>query len=96
MFDETGRAAYERVENAARLVRYGCDCYAYCMLAAGHIDIVVEQGLQPYDVAALIPIIEGAGGVVTAWDGGPAAQGGSVVAVGDRRLHDQVLALLNG
>jgi myo-inositol-1(or 4)-monophosphatase len=96
LFDEAGRAAYERVERAARLARYGCDCYAYCMLAAGHIDIVVEQGLQPYDVAALIPIIEGAGGLVTTWDGGPAGQGGSIVAVGDRRLHDPVLALLNG
>jgi myo-inositol-1(or 4)-monophosphatase len=93
-FDDAGRAAYERVEDAARLARYGCDSYAYCMLASGHIDIVVEQGLQPYDVAALIPIIEGAGGIVTTWDGGSAARGGSVVALGDRRLHDPVLALL--
>ena len=96
LFDEAGRAAYERVEAAVRIARYGCDCYAYCMLAAGHIDIVVEQGLQPYDIVALIPIIEGAGGLVTSWNGGPAGRGGSVVAVGDRRLHDPVLALLNG
>ena len=95
LFDEAGRAAYERVEHAVRLARYGCDCYAYCMLAAGHIDIVVEQGLQPYDIVALVPIIEGAGGLVTAWDGGSAAKGGSIVAVGDRRLSDPVLALLN-
>ena len=95
LFDAAGRAAYERVEMATRLARYGCDCYAYCMLAAGHIDIVVEQGLQPYDVVALIPIIEGAGGLVTTWDGAPAGQGGSIVAVGDRRLHDPVLTLLN-
>src|SRR3954447_6652778 len=88
LFDEAGRTAYERVEDAVRLARYGCDCYAYCMLAAGHIDIVVEQGLQPYDVAALIPIIEGAGGIVTTWAGASAARGGSVVALGDRRLHD--------
>ncbi len=95
LFDETGNAAYERVERAVRLARYGCDCYAYCMLAAGHIDIVVEQGLRSYDVVALIPIIEGAGGLVTAWDGGSAAEGGSIVAVGDRRLHDPILTLLN-
>jgi histidinol phosphatase-like enzyme (inositol monophosphatase family) len=95
LFDEAGRAAYERVEAAARLARYGCDCYAYCMLAAGHIDIVIEQGLQPYDIVALIPIIEGAGGLVTTWDGGSAAKGGSIVAVGDRRLHDPVLTLLS-
>ena len=66
------------------------------MLAAGHIDLVVESGLKPYDIVALIPIIEGAGGVVTGWDGGSAARGGSIVAAGDRRLHEAALALLNG
>ena len=86
--------AYDRVESVARLARYGCDCYAYCMLAAGHIDLVVESGLKPYDIAALIPIIEGAGGVVTAWDGGSAAGGGSIVASGDRRVHAAALGLL--
>jgi histidinol phosphatase-like enzyme (inositol monophosphatase family) len=88
--------AYDRVESVARLVRYGCDCYAYCMLAAGHIDLVVESGLKPYDIVALIPIIEGAGGVVTAWDGGSAADGGSIVASGDRRVHVAALELLGG
>jgi histidinol phosphatase-like enzyme (inositol monophosphatase family) len=88
--------AYDRVESVARLARYGCDCYAYCMLAAGHIDLVVESGLKPYDIVALIPIIEGAGGVVTAWDGGSAAHGGSIVASGDRRVHAAALELLGG
>jgi myo-inositol-1(or 4)-monophosphatase len=88
--------AYDRVESVARLARYGCDCYAYCMLAAGHIDLVVESGLKPYDIVALIPIIEGAGGVVTAWDGGSAADGGSIVACGDRRVHVAALELLGG
>jgi histidinol phosphatase-like enzyme (inositol monophosphatase family) len=88
--------AYDRVESVARLARYGCDCYAYCMLAAGHIDLVVESGLKPYDIVALIPIIEGAGGVVTAWDGGSAASGGSIVASGDRRVHAAALELLGG
>ncbi|MGJ3263317.1 MAG: histidinol-phosphatase [Salinarimonas sp.] len=90
------RAAFERVEAAARNVRFGFDCYAYCMLAAGHIDCVVEAGLAPYDVVALIPIIEGAGGVVTSWDGGDASQGGAIVAAGDRRVHAEALRLLAG
>lgn len=96
LFEGDALRAYDRVESATKLARYGCDCYAYCMLAAGHIDVVVESGLKAYDIAALIPIIEGAGGVVTAWDGGSAANGGAVVAVGDRRLHEPVLALLQG
>ena len=64
------------------------------MVAAGHADVVVEAGLQPYDIVALIPIIEGAGGRVTNWEGGSAANGGRVVASGDPRLHDLVLAKL--
>lgn len=95
MFTGLQLEAYDRVEREVRLARYGCDCYAYCMLAAGHIDLVVEAGLKPYDIVALIPIIEGAGGVVTGWNGGSAAGGGSVVAAGDRRLHDAALRLLN-
>ncbi|WP_349368251.1 histidinol-phosphatase [Salinarimonas sp.] len=90
------RAAFERVEGAARNVRFGFDCYAYCMVAAGHIDVVVEAGLQPYDIVALVPIIEGAGGVVTSWDGGDPAQGGAIVAAGDRRVHEETLKLLAG
>lgn len=96
LFGGEALRAYDRVESVAKLARYGCDCYAYCMLAAGHIDVVVESGLKPYDIVALIPIIEGAGGVVTAWDGGPASDGGSIVAIGDRRLQGAVLELLNG
>jgi myo-inositol-1(or 4)-monophosphatase len=96
LFAGEERAAYDRVEAAVRLPRYGCDCYAYCMVAAGHADVVVEVGLQPYDIVALIPILEGAGGRITDWAGGSAAGGGKVVATGDRRLHDQVLAKLSG
>ena len=77
-----------------KLARYGCDCYAYCMLAAGHIDLVIETGLKPYDIVALIPIIEGAGGIVTSWDGGSAAQGGRIIAAGDRRVHAAAIELL--
>jgi myo-inositol-1(or 4)-monophosphatase len=64
------------------------------MVAAGHVDLVIEAGLEPYDVVALIPIVEGAGGAMTTWTGGPAAGGGRVVASGDKRLHDKVLARL--
>jgi histidinol-phosphatase len=88
------RRAYDRVENAVRLARYGCDCYAYCMVAAGHADIVIEPDLKPYDIVALIPIVTGAGGRVTDWQGGSAATGGNVVATGDPGLHDAVLARL--
>jgi myo-inositol-1(or 4)-monophosphatase len=96
LFDEAALPGYERVEGAVKLTRYGYDCYAYCMLAAGHLDLVVESGLKSYDIVPLIPIIEGAGGIVTSWDGGPATQGGSVVACGDKRLHASVLELLRG
>ena len=71
-----------------RLTRYGGDCYSYCMLAAGHLDLVVETELKPYDIAALIPIITGAGGVVTTWEGKPAQNGGRIIAAGDPRVHE--------
>ena len=87
---------FRRVESQVRLSRYGGDCYAYCMLAAGQVDLVIETGLKPYDVLALVPIIEGAGGIITTWDGGSAAQGGDIVACGDRKLHEQTLKLLRG
>jgi myo-inositol-1(or 4)-monophosphatase len=93
---EADRDRFRRVEQAVRLSRYGGDCYAYCMLAAGHVDLVIETELKPYDVLALIPIIEGAGGVVTTWDNGRPNDGGRIIAAGDRRLHAQAMELLNG
>ncbi len=96
LFAQGAMPGYERVERAVKMTRYGYDCYAYCMLAAGHLDLVIESGLKPYDIVPLIPIIEGAGGIVTSWDGGPATQGGSVVACGDKRLHASVIELLRG
>jgi len=86
--------AFERVRRAARLARYGCDCYAYCMLASGTMDCVIESGLKPFDIAALIPIVIGAGGGVCNWQGGDASQGGQVFAYGDARVRDETLALL--
>ena len=96
MFEAGQRSIYDRIEAQVRLARYGTDCYAYCMLAAGHVDLVIEAGLQPYDIVALVPIIEGAGGIVTTWEGGSPAQGGSIVAAGDKKLHEIVLRQLQG
>ena len=96
LMNDADRAAFGRVEEAARLSRYGGDCYAYCMLAAGHVDLVIETGLKPHDVAALIPIISGAGGIITTWAGDPAEHGGRIVAAGDRGIHDAALAMLKG
>ena len=90
------RAAFGRIEQAVRLSRYGGDCYSYCMLAAGHLDLVVETELKPYDIAALIPIITGAGGIVTTWEGNPAQGGGRIIAAGDPRVHEAAIKLLAG
>src|SRR5246127_1811573 len=96
LMNEADRAAFSHVQDAARLAPYCGDCYSYCMLAAGHLDLVVETELKPYDIAALIPIVTGAGGVVTTWDGKPAQNGGRIVAAGDPRVHEEALKLLNG
>jgi len=94
LMNTTDRAKFERVEDAARLSRYGGDCYAYCMIAAGQIDLVIETEIKPYDIAALIPIITGAGGIVTTWEGKPASNGGRIIAAGDRRVHEAALKSL--
>lgn len=105
MFSGPSEAAFNRVRDAARIPLYGCDCYAYGLLAAGHCDLVVEADLKPYDYMALIPIIEGAGGRVTDWRGAPlrwdvrSAAGaeswvGEVVAAGDARAHAHAVELL--
>ena len=92
--DPADAEAYRRVEARTRLSRYGGDCYAYCALAAGFVDVVIETGLKPHDIVALAPIIEGAGGVITTWDGQDASKGGRILAAGDRRVHDEALSLL--
>ena len=96
LMKQADRAAFGKVEQAVRLSRYGGDCYAYCMLAAGHVDLVIETELKPYDILPLIPIIAGAGGIVTAWNGGSPKAGGRIIAAGDRRMHDAAMQLLNG
>jgi histidinol phosphatase-like enzyme (inositol monophosphatase family) len=86
---------YQAVERQSKLVRYGADCYAYMMLASGQIDLVIETGLKPYDILPLIPIIEGAGGIVTNWNGGPVGLDGDIIAAGDKRVHAAALHALN-
>lgn len=95
LFKDDNRKQFDRLERAVRLSRYGVDCYAFAMLAAGFADIVVEAGLQPYDIVALIPLIEKAGGIVTRRDGGPAEGGGDIVAAASPTLHRAALDLLN-
>jgi len=96
LMKEADRGFFARVERTVRLSRYGGDCYAYCMLAAGHIDLVIETELKPYDVMPLIPIITGAGGIITSWEGDGAESGGRVVVAGDARVHEAAIALLAG
>ena len=89
------RAGFEAVRDRVRLTRYGMDCYAYALVAAGHVDLVIEAGLHPYDICAPIAVIEAAGGVVTNWEGGPAHGGGRVLAASSPALHAEALALLS-
>lgn len=99
-FPEVGTAeeavAFHRLARQCRLTRYGTDCYAYALLAAGHIDLVVEAGLQAYDVQAPIAVIEAAGGIVTNWQGDPAYMGGQVLAASSAGVHAAALAALRG
>jgi histidinol phosphatase-like enzyme (inositol monophosphatase family) len=94
LFNPRERRGFDDVRSAARLTRYGLDCYAYAMVAAGHMDMVIESGLKAFDIAALIPVLHGAGGLVTDWRGGPAWSGGQVIAAGDARIHAQALDAL--
>ncbi len=95
LMKKADRAAYGRLENAVKLSRYGGDCYAYCMLAAGLIDLIVETEIKPHDIVPLIPVITGAGGIVTTWENSPAQSGGRIVAAGDKRVHEAALEILS-
>eukprot|EP00199_Chlamydomonas_sp_CCMP681_P007072 CAMPEP_0119109018 /NCGR_PEP_ID=MMETSP1180-20130426/16809_1 /TAXON_ID=3052 ORGANISM="Chlamydomonas cf sp, Strain CCMP681" /NCGR_SAMPLE_ID=MMETSP1180 /ASSEMBLY_ACC=CAM_ASM_000741 /LENGTH=298 /DNA_ID=CAMNT_0007094713 /DNA_START=231 /DNA_END=1127 /DNA_ORIENTATION=- len=110
MFSGANEISFNRVRDAVRIPMYGCDCYAYGLLAAGHADLVVEADLKPYDYMALVPIIKGAGGIVTDWTGqelcwlpspGDDAEAmksswpGEVLAAGDATCHAAALALLD-
>ena len=86
--------AFHTVEARARMSRYGGDCYLYCLLAMGCIDLCVEASLKPYDIQGLIPLVRGAGGIITTWDGGVPEDGGRIVAAGDARVHAEACRLL--
>lgn len=97
MFRGADAAAHRRLAAAVGMVRYGADCYAAAMLASGHVDLVVEAGLAPYDFCALVPIVEKAGGVASDWSGAPLDRDsdGRVVFAGDPELHEQAIVLLS-
>jgi len=96
LMNRNDRAAFGKLEDKVKLSRYGGDCYHYCMLAAGLIDVIVETEIKPYDIVAIIPVVAGAGGIVTTWDNGPAQGGGRVIVAGDKRVHAQALEILMG
>ena len=98
MFKGKDAASFARVSSAVKLTRFGADCYAYGLLAAGFVDLVLEASLKPYDFCAMVPIVEGAGGAATDWKGGnlDLASDGRILVAGDRRVHDAALALVGG
>ena len=93
-FGEEERERYFRVERACRLSRYGGDCYAYALVAMGFVDLVIETDLKRWDMAAIIPIVEGAGGLVTDWNGDPTTGEGNVIAAGDARVLAEAVKML--
>jgi len=94
-FDGAELGAWRQLRDAARVVRLGLDAYGYAMVAAGAMDLVVEAGLNAWDIEAAIPVIEGAGGLVTDWKGRPLGdKGGQVAIAGDRAALDEALVAL--
>jgi histidinol phosphatase-like enzyme (inositol monophosphatase family) len=93
-FNDVDRQLFWNVEKRCRLSRYGGDCYAYALVAMGFVDLVIETDLKRWDIAPIIPLIEGAGGIVTNWEGRPMNEGGRVVAAGDARVHAEALKIL--
>ncbi|MFQ5566906.1 MAG: histidinol-phosphatase [Paracoccaceae bacterium] len=94
MFSAREWEGYRRVESRARMARYGIDCYAYALVAAGHVDLVIEASLNAYDIAAPAALIQAAGGIVTDWQGGDCRWGGTALAAGDPVVHAEALAIL--
>ena len=96
MFKRDEPDRFRRLSQACRLTKFGGDCYLYCLLAMGFVDIVAEASLKPFDILPLVPIIKAAGGLVTSWDGGDPAAGGQILAVGDPSLHEAAVRALAG
>lgn len=86
---------FQAVADRCQLMRYGGDCYCYCLLAMGQIDLVIEADLQDHDILPLVPIVEAAGGVISNWAGEPVRSGGQIVAAATPALHRQALQVLN-
>ena len=95
IFDEASMQKFQSLTQSVRMTRYGADCYAYCQVASGQVGLVVEAGLQIYDVGALIPIIENAGGKFTDWEGNSVTHGGRVIAAANEAVHSSALEILN-
>jgi myo-inositol-1(or 4)-monophosphatase len=94
MFSPHEWEGYRKVESRVRLARYGVDCYAYALVALGHVDLVIESALKPYDIAGPAALIQAAGGIVTDWRGGDCRWGGQAIAAGDPAVHAEALAIL--
>jgi fructose-1,6-bisphosphatase/inositol monophosphatase family enzyme len=90
------REGFERLRSKAQLVRFSGDAYFFALVAAGHIDIALDASLQAYDIAPLLPIVHGAGGVSAEWTGGDAAKGGNVITAGSQELLEEALTVLKG
>jgi histidinol phosphatase-like enzyme (inositol monophosphatase family) len=84
----------KRLSEATQLTRFGGDAYFFCVLAAGQVDLALDAHMEPYDIAPLMPIIEGAGGIVTTWEREPAAKGGNVIAASSTLLYEEALAVI--
>jgi fructose-1,6-bisphosphatase/inositol monophosphatase family enzyme len=95
-FEFAEREAFRRVQCKVRMSRFGGDCYIFGVLALGFVDVIVESSFHRWDVAALIPIVEGAGGIITNWQGSLCSDGGQILAAGDVRVHAQAMKLLAG
>jgi inositol-phosphate phosphatase/L-galactose 1-phosphate phosphatase/histidinol-phosphatase len=96
MFKGGDAEDFERLRRSVKLARFGADCYAAGLLALGFVDLMAEASLQPYDYLPLVPVIEGAGGVITDWQGRNLglSSNGRIVAAGDRRLHQAAIETL--
>ncbi|HYN00714.1 MAG TPA: histidinol-phosphatase [Aestuariivirgaceae bacterium] len=91
---EKQKRVLQVLSDKTRMTRFGGDAYFFAMLASGFVDIAMDAGLKTYDIAALVPIIEGAGGTITTWDGGEAAAGGDVIAAASPALHSAALEII--
>ena len=96
LYRDNAAQPFERLRLGTKTVRYGLDCYAYALMAAGHLDIAMDPALHIYDIAALIPIVTGAGGVVGSWSGNDPATGGNVLCASSQKLLDEAIAVMNG